>query len=64
MKKFIFSEEPPSISSSTVFGNDRSITKPQETANGSYKCFASVASDMQFSMKYSKNNVHDSPLPL
>ena len=47
------------IAPSNIFDNDRSLTEPQETANALKKYFVNVATDIQSSIRYSKNNFHD-----
>ena len=42
-----------------IVDNGQSLTEPQEIANAFNKYFFSVATDIQFSIWYSKNNFHD-----
>ena len=51
--------ELPNVVSSNIFDNGRSLTEPQEIANAFNKYFVNVATDIQSSIRYSKNNFHD-----
>ena len=46
------------------FNNGRSLTEPQEIANAFNKYFVNVATDIQSSIRYSKNNFHDFLSPI
>ena len=47
------------VAPSNIFDNGRSLTEPQEIANAFNKYFVNVATDIQSSIRYSKNNFHD-----
>ena len=49
----------PNVAPSNIFDNGRSLTEPQEIANAFNKYFVNVATDIQSSIRYSKNNFHD-----
>ena len=59
IKKLISLKELFNIVSSNIFDNDRSLTATREIANAFNKCFVNVATDIQSSIRYSKNNFHD-----
>ena len=48
-----------SLAPSNIFGDGRSLTEPQDIANAFNKYFVNVATDIQSSVRYSKNNFHD-----
>ena len=52
-------KELSNIAPSTIFDNGQSLTEPQEIANTFNKYFVNVATDIQSSIRYSKNNFHD-----
>ena len=49
----------PNVAPSNFFNNGRSLVEPQEIANTFNKYFVNVATDIQSSIRYSKNNFHD-----
>ena len=49
----------PNVAPSNIFDNGRSLAGPQEIANAFNKSFVNVATDIQSSIRYSKNNFHD-----
>ena len=57
-KKF-YSNFLSNVAPSSNFDNCQSLTEPQEIANAFNKYFVNVATDIQSSIKYSKNNFHD-----
>ena len=59
IKNLICSKELPNISQSSIFENARSLTEPQEIANAFNKYFPEVATDIQSSIRCSKNNFHN-----
>ena len=52
-------KELPNVAPSSIFHNGWSLTEPQEIANAFNKYFVNVATDIQSSIRYSKNNFHD-----
>ena len=58
-KKVISLKELSNIAPSNIFDNGRSLTKPQEIANTFNKYFVNVVTDIQSSIRYSKNNFHN-----
>ena len=58
-KNLISSKELPNIAPSIIFENARSLTEPQEIGNAFNKYFAKVATDIQSSIRCSKNNFHN-----
>ena len=46
------------VAPSNIFDNGRSLTEPQEIAIAFEKYFVNVATDIQSSIRYSKNNFH------
>ena len=52
-------KELPDVAPSSIFHNGWSLTEPQEIANAFNKYFVNVATDIQSSIRYSKNNFHD-----
>ena len=52
-------KELPNVVPSNIFYNDQSLTEPQEIANAFNKYFLNVATDIQSSIRHSKNNFHD-----
>lgn len=56
IKKLISLKELFNITPSNIFHNRRSLTATEEIANVFNKYFANVATDCQFSIRYSKNN--------
>ena len=59
IKKLISLKELSNIAPSNIFDNDRSLTEPQKIANAFNKYFVNVATDIQSSIRYSKNNFQD-----
>ena len=59
IKNLISLKELPNVAPSNIFDNGRSLTEPQEIANAFNKYFVNVATDIQSSIRYSKNNFHD-----
>ena len=59
IKNLISLKELPNVAPSNIFDNGRSLTEPQEIANAFNKYFVNVATGIQPSIKYSKNNFHD-----
>ena len=59
IKNLISLKELPNVAPSNIFDNGRSLTEPQDTANAFNKYFVNVATDIQSSIRYSKNNFHD-----
>ena len=49
----------PNVDPSNIFKNRWNLTEPQEIANAFNKYFINVATDIQWSIRYSKNNFHD-----
>ena len=47
-----------------IFDNGRSLAEPREIANTFNKYFVNVATDIQSSIRYSKNNFHDFLSPI
>ena len=56
IKNLISLKELPNVAPSNIFDNGRSLTEPQEIANAFNKYFVNVATDIQSSIRYSKNN--------
>ena len=59
IKKLISSKELSNIAPSNIFDNGRSVTWPQEITNAFNKYFVNFTTDIQSSIRYSKNNFHD-----
>ena len=49
----------PNVAPPNIFDNGRSLKGPQEIANAFNKLFVNVATDVQSSIRYSKNSFHD-----
>ena len=64
IKNLIFLKELPNVAPSNIFDNGRSLTEPKEIDNAFAKYFVNVATDIQSSVRYSKNNFHDILLPI
>ena len=64
IKNLISLKELPNVAPSNIFDNGRSLTEPQEIANAFNKYFVNVATDIQSSIRYSKNNFHDFLSPI
>ena len=52
------------IALSNIFDDGQSLSEPEETANAFNKYFINVATDIQSSIRCSKNNFHDFLLPI
>ena len=59
IKNLISLKEFPNVASSNIFDNGRSLTELQEIATAFNKYFVNAATDIQSSIRYSKNNFHD-----
>ena len=59
IKKLISLKEMSNIAPSNYFDNGHSLTEPQEIANAFNKYLVKVATDIQSSIRYSKNSFHD-----
>ena len=59
IKNLISLKELPNATPSNIFDNGRILTEPQEIANDFNKYFVNVATDIQSSIRYSKNKFHD-----
>ena len=64
IKNLISLKELPNVAPSNIFDNGRSLTEPQDTANAFNKYFVNVATGIQSSIRYSKNNFHDFLTPI
>ena len=60
MKRYkeTFLKELHNITPCSIFDNGRSLTEPQEIANTFHKYFVNVATDIQSSIRSSKNNFY------
>ena len=63
-KKLISLKELSNIVPSNIFDNGQGLTEPQEIVNAFNKDFVNVATHIQFSIIYSKNNFHDFITPI
>ena len=59
IKNLISLKALPNAALSNIFDNGRILTEPQEIANDFNKYFANVVTDIQSSIRYSKNKFHD-----
>ena len=59
IKKLISLKESSNVAPSSIFDYGRILTEPQEIANTFKKKFVNIATDIQSSIRYSKNNFHD-----
>ena len=59
IKNLISLKELPNVTPSNIFDSDRSLTEPQEIVSSFNEYFVNVATDIQSSIRYSKNNIHD-----
>ena len=59
IKNLISLQELPNAAQSNIFDYGRSLTESQEIANAFNIHFANVATDIQSSIRYSKNNFHN-----
>ena len=59
IKNLISLKQVLNVALTNIFGNVRSLTKPQEISNAFNKSFVNVATDIQSSIRYSTNNFHD-----
>ena len=59
IEKLISLEEFSNIAPSNIFNNGRNLTEPQEIADTFNKYFVYVATDIQSSIRYSKNDFHN-----
>ena len=57
-------KELPNVAPSNIFCNGQSLTEPQKIANAFNRYFVNVATDIQSSIRYSKNNFHDFLTPI
>ena len=59
IKNLISLKALPNAALSNIFDNGRILTEPQEIANDFNKYFVNVVTDIQSSIRYSKNKFHD-----
>ena len=59
IKNLISLKQLPNVAPSNIFDKGRSLTEPQEIAKAFNKYFVNVATDIQSSIRYSKNNFYD-----
>ena len=59
IKNLISLKALPNAAPSNIFDNGRILTEPQEIANDFNKYFVKVVTDIQSSIRYSKNKFHD-----
>ena len=59
IKELISLKELPDIAPSNIFVNDQSLIETQKIASAFKKCFVNVATDIQSSIRNSKNNFHE-----
>ena len=59
IKNLISLQELPNVAQSNIFDYDRSLTESQEIANAFNTHFVNVATDIQSSIRYSKNSFHN-----
>ena len=52
-------KELSDVAPSNIFDNGRSLTEPQEIANAFNKYYVNIATEIQSSIRYSKNKFHD-----
>ena len=64
IKNLISLKELSNVAPSTILGNGRSLTESQDIANVFNKYFVNVATDIQSSIRYSKNNFNDFLSPI
>ena len=64
IKKSFSLKESSNIAASIFIENDCTVTKTREITNHFNKYFVHIAGDIQFSIRYSKNNFHDFLPPL
>ena len=58
IKNLIPLNELPNVAPSNIFDNGRSLTGPKEIANVFKKYFVNISTEIQSSIRYSKNNFH------
>ena len=59
IKNLISLKALPNAAPSNIFDNGRILTEPQEIGNDFNKSFVNVVTDIQSSIRYSKNEFHD-----
>ena len=59
IKNLISLQELPNVAQSNFFDYGRSLTEPQEIANAFNTHFVNVVTDIQSTIRYSKNNFHN-----
>ena len=64
IKKLISLKKQSNIAPSNTFDSVQSLTEPQEIVSAYTKHFVNVATDIQSSVRYSKNNFHDFLAPI
>ena len=64
IKNLISLKELSNVAPSTILGNGRSLAEPQDIANAFNKYFVNAATDIQSSIRYSKNNFNDFLSPI